>query len=127
MSKLSVFALLIGLSFLTVGCRSVKASSTAEERTPAPTATLSNQATVLPEPTVISSPQPEGVTVDQLTGQCNLLDSRDLAKLFSTAEKVGPVHKVGQVKHLIFSTETISATESSLVFGAKHHCSAHAL
>jgi hypothetical protein len=119
-SKLSVFALLIGLSFLIAGCRSVKAASTAEERTPGPTVTPSNQATVLPAPSAISSPQPEGATVDQLTGQCNLLDSRDLAELFSTAEKVGPVHEVGQVKHLIFSTETISATESSCVYYVFH-------
>jgi len=121
MSKLSVFALFIDLSFLIAGCGSVKASSAVEERTPAPAATPTYQATVLPEPTVVPSPQPpQGTTVDQLTSQCNLLDSRDLAELFSTAEMIGPVHKVGQVNHTIFSTETISATESSCVYYVFH-------
>jgi len=121
MSKRAVFALFVGGLFLIAGCSSVKASSTVEERTPTPTATPSNQATVLPEPTVVPSPlPPQGTTVDQLTSKCSLLDSRDLAELFSTAEKIGPVHTVGPANHTIFSTKTISATESSCVYYVYH-------
>jgi len=121
MSKRAVFATLVGGLFLIAGCSSLKPSSTVEERTSAPTATPPNQATVLPEPTVTPSPLlPQAGTADQLTSQCSLLDSRDLAELFSTAEKIGPVHTVGQVNHTIFSTETISATESSCVYYVYH-------
>jgi hypothetical protein len=120
MSKLAVPALFIGLLFLIVGCSGVKASSTTEERATAPAATPTLQATVPPEPTAVPSPQPEGTAIDHLTSTCNLLDSRDVASLFSSAEVVGPVHKVDQVNHPIFSTETISATESSCVYYVFH-------
>jgi hypothetical protein len=120
MSKLAVLAGFVGLVFLIAGCSGVKALSTAEGRTPAPAATPTLQATVLPEPTVVSSPKPVATTVDRLTNTCNLLDSRDVASLFSSAEVEGPLHKVDQVNHLIFSTETISATESSCVYYVFH-------
>jgi hypothetical protein len=58
--------------------------------------------------------------MDQLTSGCKLIDSRDLAELFSTAEMIGPVHTVGQVNHTIFSTEASSATESSCVYNVFH-------
>jgi hypothetical protein len=64
MSKLAVPALFVGLLFLIVGCSGVKASSTAEGRTPAPAATPTLQATVPPEPTAVPSPQPEGTAID---------------------------------------------------------------
>ena len=119
MSKLAILALVIGLLFLMVGCSGVKPSSTATVGTSAPAATPTLQATVPPEPAVIPSPQPEGTAMDHLS-TCNLLNSRDVDSLFSTAEVVGPVHKVDQVNHLIFSTEPISATESSCVYYVFH-------
>jgi len=120
MNKLAALGfLLIGLLFLIAGCSGVKPSSTAVVRTPAPAATPTLQATVPPEPAVALSPQPGGTATDHLS-TCNLLNSRDVDGLFSTAEVVGPVHKVDQVNHLIFSAETISATESSCVYYVFH-------
>jgi hypothetical protein len=123
MNKRALLTLFVGGLFLVAGCSSAKASSVAES-TPAPAATPSIQATALPEPTVIPSPQPShGNTVDQLlTNQCTFLNSRDLAELFTppTSEKVGPVHTVGSVNHTVFSSETVSATESSCVYYVFH-------
>ena len=123
MSKCALFTLFVGGLFLIAGCSSAKASSTVETSTPAPTATPSNQAIVLPESTVTPSPQPpHGTAADQLTSQCTLLDSQDLSGLFTpaTSEKIGPMHTVGPVNHTIFSPETISATESSCVYYVYH-------
>jgi hypothetical protein len=119
MSKRAVVALFVGGLFLIAGCSSAKASPIAES-TSTPDVTPSSQATV-PEPTVVPSPLPsQGTTADQLTSQCGLLDSQNLAELFSSAEVAGPVHKVSQVNHPIFSTEIISATESSCIYYVFH-------
>ncbi len=115
MGKCALFTLLVGGLFLIAGCSSAKASSIVGN-TPTPTETPTLQATASPGPTVVPSPQPEVNTLDSLTSTCDLLDSRDVSLLFSSAEHEGPVHSASQVNHLIFSTEAVSATEVSCVF-----------
>ncbi len=117
MGKLLIFSLFIGVLFTVSGCGGAHPSSGAEGKTPAPAATPTNQATVgTSQATLVPSPQPEGTASYRLMNSCNLLNSRDVASLFSSAEVEGPKHQVSQVNHLVFSTETISATESSCIY-----------
>jgi hypothetical protein len=121
MRKLLIFSLFIGVLFTVSGCGGAHPSSIAEGKTPAAAATPINQATVGPsEATLVPSPQPEATTNYRLMNSCNLLTSRDVASLFSSAEVEGPKHQVNQVSHLVFSTETISATESSCIYYVFH-------
>ena len=86
-----------------------------------PAATSIPQATMGPvEPTLAPSPPSEGATNYRLTNNCSLLNSRDIASFYSSAEVMAPVHKVSQVNHVVFSTESISATESSCIDYAFH-------
>jgi hypothetical protein len=78
--------------------------------------TLTRQATAAPAGT----PSPGGVTALPLTNSCNLLDSRDVASFFPSAEVVGPTHQVSAVDHPVFTTQTISATESACVYYVYH-------
>ncbi len=125
MNKLAALAIL-SLLLLMAGCSGVKASSTAATvETLAPAATSTLQATVPPEPTAVPSSQPGGAASDHL-GTCNLLNSQDVESFYPAAEKVGPVHTLSQVNHLIFSTENTSASEASCIYyvhyppGQKH-------
>jgi len=89
MNRRALVTLFVGGLFLIAGCSPAKASSIVKPSTPAPTATP----TLLP--IVAASPlPPQGTTVDQLTSQCTLLNSRDLSGLFTpaTSEKIGPMH-----------------------------------
>jgi hypothetical protein len=110
MSKPLVITLLIGLLFILSGCGSPAPSP----GPPAGTPTAAPGATApLPSPV----PGPPG---SPLTAGCTLLDSHDVASLFSSAEVEGPIHQVGEVSHPIFSTATISATESSCTYLVFH-------
>jgi hypothetical protein len=110
MGKLLIFSLFIGVLFTVSGCGGAHPSSGAEGKIPAPTATPTNQATV----------GPSEATLARLMNSCNLLTSRDVASLFSSAEVEGPKHQVSQVNHLVFSTAAISATESSCIYYVFH-------
>jgi hypothetical protein len=121
MGKLLIFSLFIGVLFTVSGCGGAHPSSGAQGITPATVATPTNQATVSPsQATLVPSPKPEGAASYHLMNSCDLLNSRDAASLFSSAEVEGPRHQVSQVNHLVFSTATISATESSCVYYVFH-------
>jgi hypothetical protein len=121
MGKLLIFSLFIGVLFTVSGCGGAHPSSGAQGITPATVATPTNQATVSPsQATLVPSPKPEGTASYHLMNSCDLLNSRDVASLFSSAEVEGPRHQVSQVNHLVFSTATISATESSCVYYVFH-------
>ncbi len=115
MSKCALLALFVGGLFLIVACSAARASSIVGN-TPTPTATPTLPVIASPEPTVTPPPQPEANTPDSLTSTCDLLNSRDVSLLFSSAEHEGPVHSASQVDHPIFSTQAVSATEVSCVF-----------
>jgi hypothetical protein len=89
MSKLLAVTLAIGLLLAPAACGG--ATPTA--------ATLAN-------PAAGPSPASTGTGQPDLTSRCSLLDSRDVASLFSSAEVEGPVHQVGVVSHPIFATES---------------------
>jgi hypothetical protein len=121
MGKLLIFSLFIGILFTVSECGGAHPPSGTEGKTPTPAATPTNPATVGPsEAPLVPSPQPEGTMSYRLMNSCNLLSSRDLASLFSSAEVEEPKHQVRQVNHLVFSTATISATESSCVYYVFH-------
>jgi hypothetical protein len=112
---------LIGLVFAMTGCNGGHASPNAVEKNITPQATPAIQATAGPaQPVLIPSPMPEGSVVHRLLNTCYLIDSRDLAGLFSTGELEGPVHKTSQVNRLSFSTESVSASESSCIYYEFH-------
>jgi hypothetical protein len=120
MGKLLIFSLFIGVLFTMSGCGGARPSSGAQGKTPA-TAAPTSQATLGPsQATLVPSPKPEGTATYRLMNSCDLLNSRDVASLFSSAEVEGPKHQVSQVNHLVFSTATISATESSCVYYVFH-------
>ncbi len=115
MSRRVIGTLLIGLFFVLWGCGAAAPSPGTETRTPIAAATPTPVS-----PSAEASPSP-GPTVSPLTSECTLLDSHDVASLFSTAEVEGPTHQVGEVNHLIFSSEAVSATEASCIYYAFHN------
>lgn len=121
MSKRLIVALSIGFLFIGSACGGVNPSLSAEGRTPTSVATPTHQATLAPpEATVVPSPMPEGTTVHDLTSSCGLLNSRDIASLFSSAEVMEPKHQVSQTNHPAFTQQYVSATESSCIYYAFH-------
>jgi hypothetical protein len=121
MGKILIFSLFIGVLFTVSGCGRAHPSPGAQGKTPATAAAPTNQAAVGPsQATLVPSPTPEGTASYRLMNSCDLLNSRDVASLFSSAEVEGPRHRVSQVNHLVFSKATISATESSCVYYVFH-------
>jgi hypothetical protein len=104
MSKLLVAILSVGLLFAAAGCAIVTPSPTMGEMSPTPG----------------PSPLPQATLFFRVTNSCDLLTGRELARFFSSAQVEGPTHQVGPVNQLIFSTPSISATESSCVYYVFH-------
>jgi hypothetical protein len=73
-----------------------------------------------PAPAGTTSPSPGAATAMALTASCELLSSRDAASFFSTAEVEGPTHSASVVNHPVFTTQPISATESSCIYYVFH-------
>ena len=120
MNKRFVTTLFV-LLFVAAGCSGVNPVSNSIGRIPTAAPTATSQAVAnLAISTLTPSPAPEGTAAYRLTNYCDLLDSHDIASLFSSAEVMKPVHQVNQVKHVIFSTEGVSATESSCINYAFH-------
>jgi hypothetical protein len=113
MPKLLVVTLLVGLLCAGVGCVVPPAPPIGEvSYTPAASVTVQAQAT--------ASPVPQATLFFRATNTCDLLTSRDLASFFSSAEVEGPTHQVGPVSQIIFSTQSISATQSACVYYVFH-------
>ncbi len=103
------------------GCSGVSPAVNVAGRTPAPAQTPTPQAGMTPTAsTATPSLSSTGAPDARLTSNCLLLDSRDIASLFSSAEVMKPVYQLSQVNHVIFSAENISATESSCINYAFH-------
>jgi hypothetical protein len=108
MSKLLPATLLIALLLILSGCGA--AAPTAPATATMPPATAAS-------PPAAPSPGP---TLAVWLDTCTLLSSRDAASLLTTAEIEGPDHKRAEVNHTIFSTQPISATESSCIYYVFH-------
>lgn len=95
---------------------------------PAQAATATNTPSPPPTPQIglnsgkqTPTPTPPGTgAVSPAIDQCNLLDSRDLASLFSSAEVVLPQPKTSQVNHPIFAKQNAPASEATCVYYAYH-------
>jgi hypothetical protein len=123
MSKRFVAILLITLMYALAGCVGVNPATNAAGRTLTPVRTPTLPAGTTPlTSTATPSLTPTEMPYARLTNNCLLLDSRDIAGLFSSyhAEVMKPVHQVSQLNHVIFSAENVSATESSCIFYAFH-------
>jgi hypothetical protein len=94
MYKLHILTL-IGLLLITSGC-----------------------ATASPSPSYIMTQTAANTVIDT----CDLLNSRDLANLFTShAEVILPKPQINDVEHPIFSTGHASGTETSCVYYAFYH------
>lgn len=58
--------------------------------------------------------------VSPYTDNCSLLNSQDLASLYSSAEVVLPKPQISQVNQPAFGTQTISATETACAYYVYH-------
>jgi hypothetical protein len=122
MKKFTSVLVLTGLSLALLGCSGGKTSSNPEGKTPTQTSIPTTQvATNLAEATPVPSPSPKSTQNAELTNNCDLLDSRELASFFSSAEVVLPTPQVNQVERPVFSTESAPATEVSCVFYVFHN------
>lgn len=112
---------MICLLFIVSACSGVNNPSNVATETPAAPVSPTLQTGAISGGSAASqTPAPTGTAVYPALDQCNLLDSRDLASLFSSAEVVLPQAQVSQVNHVIFSTEKTSANESSCIYYAYH-------
>jgi hypothetical protein len=102
MNRYPILVLAIGLSSVLSAC-----SGAASPPAATPTA-----------PPVAPTPGP---TVAVWLNNCTLLSSRDAASFFTTAEVEGPDHTLNDVNRTIFSSEPVSATESSCIYYVFHH------
>lgn len=122
MKKLCSVLLLTGIFFSLLGCSGGKTSSKPESKTPMQTAIATRQVATRPvEATPSPSPSPESTQISALTNNCDLLDSRQLASFFSSAEVVLPTPQVSQVEQPVFSTQSAPATDVSCVFYVFHN------
>lgn len=94
MHKLSIL-IIVGLLLITSGC-----------------------ATATPSPSYIMTQTAANTLIDT----CNLLDSRDLANLFTShTEVILPKPQINDVEHPIFSKGHASGTETSCIYYAFFH------
>jgi hypothetical protein len=122
MRKLLASALFAGGLFLIMGCSGVNVASNAERETPTPVATPTPEITLAPtEPPPLPLASPNSTVVHQLSNNCDLLGSRELASFFSSAEVVLPTPQVTQVKHVVFSAERVPAREISCIYYVFYH------
>jgi hypothetical protein len=113
MSKLLPVTLAISLLLTLSGCGGAVPSPSPVGGTS--TAPAAATATALP-----AAPTP-GPTLAVWLNSCTLLSSRDAASFLTTAEVEGPDHQIAAVNHTIFSTQPISATESSCIYYVFYH------
>jgi hypothetical protein len=122
MKKLIILFVFTGLFLSALGCSGGKNSSNPQRETPTQPTIAATKVTPHPaEATPIPSPSPEVTQMTELTNNCDLLDSHELAGFFSTAEVVLPTPQVSQVSQPVFSNQTVPATEVSCVFYVFHN------
>jgi hypothetical protein len=122
MKKLFGVFMLAGLFLSVLGCSGGKAPSNPESKSSKQTEIPTIQVATRPaEATPVPSPSPESAQIGELTNNCDLLDSRELAGFFSSAEVVLPTPQVSQVEQPVFSTQSAPATEVSCVFYVFHN------
>jgi hypothetical protein len=119
MRKTFPLTMMAGLALIVSACQSVRATKNATTSTPTLSAVATQQAGA-GEAAKTPSPAPAEATNPLLLDRCNLLDSRDLASLFSSAEVVLPQPKTSQVDHVIFSSEKTPASETSCTYYVFH-------
>jgi hypothetical protein len=71
-------------------------------------------------PTPVGTPSPAQVAIERLTGSCNLLNSNDLATIFSTAETIRGQPQIDQVGRPVFSSAEAPARELSCIYYTYH-------
>jgi hypothetical protein len=121
MKKPILITLIICILLIVSACSRVNNPSNTATETPAPPASPTLQTGAISGgPASSQTPAPKGTAVYPVLDQCNLLDSRDLASLFSSAEVVLPQAQVSQVDHVIFSAEKTPTSESECVYYAYH-------
>jgi hypothetical protein len=122
MKKLFSVFILAGLSLSVLGCSGGNAPSSTQSNTPTQSAIPTTQVATRPvEATPVPSLSPKSTQIAELTNNCDLLDSRQLASFFSSAEVVLPTPQVNQVEQPVFSTQNAPATEVSCVFYVFHN------
>jgi hypothetical protein len=121
MTKLFLLTCLFGLALLLSACQAISTNPTANIHTPTPSATpfqhSGGEATQL---AASPTPIPTGTPSTLILDQCTLLDSRDLASLYSSAEVVLPQPQTSQVDHAIFSVQKIPVIETSCTYYVFH-------
>jgi hypothetical protein len=118
--------LIISFLFAAAGCSGARGTSSLGFLTPTFEPTQAARITpssfepiTTPAPSPTTSPQSS--TDSLITSRCSLLDSYDLANLYTThTEVVLPTPQVSQVNHVAFSTQSVSADEISCVYYVFH-------
>jgi hypothetical protein len=121
MSKSILFSLMLGLALVISTCQGIRATPNATINTPTPSAIPTPQSRGgVGEAAQTTTTIPASTTISPIMDQCNLLDSHDLASLFTSAEVVLPQPKTNQVNHVIFSSRKFPASETSCTYYVFH-------
>jgi hypothetical protein len=111
--------LIISLFFAAAGCSGARSTSSPGLLTPTSEPTQATRITPSPSGPIATPNQSS--TDSLITSRCSLLDSYDLANLYTThTEVVLPTPQVSQVNHVAFSTQSVSADEISCVYYVFH-------
>lgn len=118
--------LILSFLFAAAGCSGAGGTSSpsllpptsgptpAARNTPSPSEPIATPVLSLTTP-------PQSATASIITSRCSLLDSYDLANLYTThTEVVRPTPQVSQAGHVAFSTQSVSANEISCVYYVFH-------
>ncbi len=116
MKKLSIFAFLIILVLILAACTIGSPSSVAAHSS-LPPVTPTIEPKISPSP----SPQPQATPTINQASACSLLDSYDLANLFSYAEVEQPILQYSQATHPVFTDAYAPASEIECTFRAFSH------
>jgi hypothetical protein len=121
MTKSILFTSMLGLALLISACMGISTLPITNSHTPTPSAisvaqTRAGATQLAPSPATSST----GVDSTLFLDQCSLLNSRDLAGLYSSAEVVLPQPQTNEVDHVIFSAKKISVKETSCTYYVFH-------
>ena len=112
-----VASILLVLLLATSACTMTGTAPLPKSSPVAVTPGFSEKSTATLTPQLVSTTVPLNI----LTNSCGLLDSRDLASLFTShTEVMLPKPQISQVNHPVFSTGNAPGTETSCVYYAFH-------